>query len=101
MGKKAKKKKKKQKVPTIHLDEFQPFKSARDTGLIEGFSRRGRGRGRGRGGGRFRGNNQRGQSYFQDQNKSANPQGQNDGNQGQNPASAVENPNFPPIQQDQ
>merc|ERR1719397_1229091 len=52
------KKKKKQKVTTIHLDEYQPFAAARDTGLIEGFGRRG-GRGRGRGG-RGRGGRGRG-----------------------------------------
>merc|ERR1719150_3500537 len=45
--KKKGKKKKGQKITRMHLDQFSPFQSTRNTRLLEGF---GRGRGRGRGG---------------------------------------------------
>jgi len=54
--KKKKGAKAKNKVTRMHLDEFSPFRSTRNTRLIEGFGGRGRGRGRGgRGRGRGRG----------------------------------------------
>merc|ERR1712038_1649859 len=52
------KKKKTKKITRLHLDEFSPFQSTRNTRLLEGFGGGGRGRGRGRGrgfGGRGRG----------------------------------------------